>query len=505
MTKLNLQKTINIVFYLLLGMALSFSNLQANNSCQYRAFTIKVLDNVTTQDLIDQLSMKCGFSVIVKDKVAKRKMAEKLNGININNMSLSEIFNILLKDNNLEYSFKDNLLKISGVITKTFEIDYITSVRSGTAVLNASVQSSNSDTGSNAPSDENSITSSETFNFWKGISKDILSIANSGSESYIVKKPIINQNAGLITVTGTKEQLDRIAKYLQDVKSRLDKEVLIDVSIISVDLSKSHSSGIDWSKFAIGINNPQGDNVPVLDGATSGLNTANLVAKGDKIYHLGWNNAFNFSNTISFTMDGLMNFLKTQGNSKIVSNPKILTLNNQQALITIGDNVNYRVPETSPANTGGTITTTSYTNESIFVGILLNIMPEISNNNEIILRINPSISSFKYASDDKKQITPREIAPDTSEKKLSTVIRIKNNDTIILGGLISKSNNNANNGILGLKDLPILGNIFKSQSTSSDSRELIFVITPKIVNPNKNNHKNISLKALGYGSEIGVK
>lgn len=502
MTKLNLQKTTNIVFYLLLGIALSFSNLQANNSCKYRAFTIKVLDNVTTKELIDQLSMKCGFSVIVKDKIAKRKMAEKLNGININNMSIDEILNILLKDNNLEYTFKDNLLKISGISTKTFEIDYITSVRSGTAVLNASVQSSNGDTGSNAASDENQITSSESFDFWKGISKDILSVANSGSEGYIVKKPIINQNAGLITVTGTKEQLDRVAKYLQDVKNRLDKEVLIDVSIISVELSKSHSSGIDWTQFALGINNPTGSDIPTLSGVANGTNTADLVASGDKLYHLGWNNAFNFSNTISFTMNGLMNFLKTQGNSKIVSNPKILTLNNQQALITIGDNVNYRVPETSPANTGGTITTTSYTNESIFVGILLNIMPEISNNNEIILRINPSISSFKYADDNKKQTLPREIAPDTSEKKLSTVVRVKNNDTIILGGLIDKSNNVANNGIVGLKELPILGNIFKSESTSSNVNELIFVITPRIVNY-KNNHKNISLKALGYGSAIG--
>ncbi len=500
MIKLKLQKTFNITLFLILGLMIGFSSANAANSCKYRAFNIKVLDQISTADLLNQLSMECNFSILVKDKVAKKKIDKKLNGININNMSLDEIFNVLLADGNLRYTFNDNILKISGIQTKTFKIDYITSNRTGTAVLNASVQSTNSDTGSSASSDENQISSTESFNFWKDIPKEILSIANSGSENYIVKNPIINQNAGLITVTGTKEQLDRVQKYLQNIKERLDKEVLIDVSIISVNLSKAHSSGVNWTQFALAVNSPQGSGIPTLSGAEPGVNTYKIDGTGSRLFHLGWNNAFSFSNTISFTMNGLMNFLKTQGNSRIVSNPKILTLNNQQALITIGDNINYRIPQTAPANTGGSITTTSFSNESVFVGILLNIMPQISDKNEIMLRINPSISSFKYAEDNVKQTQPREIAPDTTEKKLSTVVRVKNGDTIILGGLIAKSNNISKNGIPGLKDLPILGNLFKSESVSNTVNELIFVITPIIVN-NKN-HSNISLKKLGYDDAL---
>ncbi len=500
MIKLKSQKVFNLIFVAILGSMLGCSVAQAENSCKYRAFNIKVIKNVTTEELLNQLSTNCDFSILIKDKVAKKRLDEQLNGININDMSLDEIFNMLLTDNNLFYSFDNNILKISGIKTKTFKIDYITSNRTGTAVMNASVQSgSNSNTG--GATDENQITTSESFDFWKGISSDILDIANSGSENYVVKAPIVNQNAGLITVTGTKAQLDRVSSYLQEMKKRLDKEVLIDVSIISVELDKSHASGIDWTQFALAVNNPTGTGVPTLSGATDGVNTAEFTADGDRLFHLGWNNAYNFSNTISFTMNGLMNFLKTQGNSRIVSNPKILTLNNQQALITIGDNINYRIPETTPANTGGTITTTSYTNESIFVGILLNIMPQISENNEIMLRINPSISNFKYAEDSVKQTAPREIAPDTTEKKLSTVVRVKNGDTIILGGLIGKSNNTNSNGVTGLKEIPLFGNLFKSKTVTNSVSELIFVITPRIID-NKKNHSNISLRELGYDSAI---
>ena len=495
-----LLKLFNAILFIAMSLFIFNNTLEASGSCKYKTFNIKVLDNITTNDLLTQLSLECGFSMLIKDEIAKDKINKKLNGININSMSLQEIFDILLKDNNLFYDFKDRVLKISGIKTKTFKIDYITSDRSGTAVLNASVQSTNSDTGSDAASDENQITTNESFNFWKDISNEILSIANAGSEKYIVKTPVVNQNAGLITVTGTKAQLDRIRVYLKSVKDRLDKEVLIDVSIISVILNKSHTSGVDWTQFAFAVNNPtDGTGIPVLgdlSGVQLGSNTATFTSSGDRLFHLGWNNAFSFTNTISFTMNGLLNFLKTQGRSKVISSPKILTLNNQQALITIGDNINYRIPETAPANTGGTITTTSYTNESIFVGILLNIMPQISDNNEIMLRINPSISSFKYAEDNRKQTQPREIAPDTSEKKLSTVVRVKNGDTIILGGLIGKSKDINKNGIPGLKELPILGNLFKSEKITNNVSELIFVITPRIVDSKK--HKNMSLQEFGY-------
>ena len=495
MIKYKLPKYFNILLFAILSFLVLQNGLFASdNSCKYRVFNIKVLDSISANEILTQLGMECNFSILIKDQVAKRKINERLNGININGMTLQEIFDILLKDNNLEYSFNDNVLKISGIITKTFKIDYITSDRTGKAVLNASVQSTNNN--GESTSDENQITTSESFNFWKNISKDILSVANTGSEKYIVKKPVVNQNAGLITVTGTKEQIDRVGKYLDSIKKRLNKEVLIDVSIISVILDKSHSSGVDWTQFALAVNKPTGSQLPELSGAANGLNTMKATSSGDRLFHLAWNNAFTFTNTISFTMNGLMNFLKTQGVSRVISNPKVLTLNNQQALITIGDNINYRIPETTPANTGGTITTTSYTNESIFVGILLNIMPQISDNNEIMLRINPSISSFKYAEDNIKQTQPREIAPDTTEKKLSTVVRVKDGETIILGGLIGKSKNISKNGIPGLKDLPILGNLFKSETTRNSVSELIFVITPHIINDNKKS--NISLKQLGY-------
>ena len=205
-------------------------------------------------------------------------------------------------------------------------------------------------------------------------------------------------------------------------------------------------------------------------------------------------------NDAIFSMAGLIDFLGSSGETKVVSSPKVLTMNNQQALITIGDNINYRVPEESSSTETGSSLATTYTNYSIFIGVLLNITPEISENNEIILRINPSVSNFKYTDDDTRTTIPREIAPDTSEKKLSTVVKVKDGSTIILGGLITSNKGKENSSVPLLSSIPLLGEAFKHTADTVSTSELVFVITPRIIG-DKGSDK-ATLKDLGFSSSI---
>ena len=199
-------------------------------------------------------------------------------------------------------------------------------------------------------------------------------------------------------------------------------------------------------------------------------------------------------------MAGVIDFLGSSGDTKVVSSPKVLTMNNQQALITVGDNINYRIPEeTSSTETSSSIATT-YTNYSIFIGVLLNITPEISEDNEIILRINPSVSNFKYSDDDAQQTNPREIAPDTQEKKLSTVVKVKDGSTIILGGLIASTKGKEESSVPLLSSIPLLGEAFKHSADTIATNELVFVITPRIIGT-KGTDK-ATLKDLGYSQKI---
>lgn len=495
-------------------LAIALSPIQAvekknnNRSCEYRTFNIKTNNKATGAELLGELAEVCDFSIVLKDTEAEKALAKNLNGVNIKNLSLDEVFQIVIQDNDLFYTFDKNYLKISALSTKSFKVDYISSIREGKAVINASVdatptEASGSATKNAGTNSQNTISSNESFDFWKTIATELTSVLNTGGEAYKAQSPIINANAGMITVTATKKQLDRVSDYIDVLKERLHRQVLIDVSIVSVLLSSSNKTGVDWSKFSLSLNS-----TTMFNNSSNKLNAYHsdpYAAVGANAALTGNPNLLNNLTVVNdgiFNISGLIDFLGSSGETKVVSSPKVLTMNNQQALITIGDNVNYRVPETTnAASTTGTATlATTYTNYSIFIGVLLNITPEISENNEIILRINPSVSNFKYEEDNAKTTDPRVIAPDTSEKKLSTVVKVKDGSTIILGGLITNSKAKQDSSVPLLSSIPLLGEAFKHSADTLSTNELVFVITPRIIGAKGTDRA--TLKDLGYSHKI---
>jgi len=480
---------------------------EKSKACEYRTFNIKTNNKATGAELLTELAEVCDFSIVVKDTEAEKALAKNLNGVNIKNLSLDEVFQLIIQDNDLFYVYDKNYLKVSALSTKSFKVDYISSIREGKAIINASVDATpvestgSGGTKNTTAQSQNSISSNESFDFWKTISIELTSVLNTGGESYKASSPIINANAGMITVTATKKQLDRVSDYIDLLKDRLHRQVLIDVSIISVALSSSNKTGVDWSKFQLSINSTSmfnnSNNLNAYHKAPYEAVGANDALTGNSAVM----NNLTVVNDAVFSVAGLIDFLGSTGDTKVVSSPKVLTMNNQQALITVGDNVNYRIPEdtTNTATTTTTLTTT-YTNYSIFIGVLLNITPEISEENEIILRINPSVSNFKYSDDDAKTTNPREIAPDTQEKKLSTVVKVKDGSTIILGGLIASTKGKAESSVPLLSSIPLLGEAFKHSADTIATSELVFVITPRIIGI-KGTDK-ATLKDLGYSQRI---
>lgn len=479
------------------------------STCLSKNFSMKITDDISLGDVLNQLSEMCDFSIVAKDAYSKKELDDKVFGVNIRNMSLSEVFDLLLNEKNLSYEFANNVLKISSLQTRIFKIDYITSVREGTAITKASVDASPSEVGNSSSSDNGSsdiknennlIRTTERFHFWEKLDAELKAILNNNSEHITAPDPIINENAGLITVTATPSQLKRVEKYIAEMQRRLKKQVIIDVSIIAVDLNNEYKQGVDWSKFELGFNSYIGN-----QGSNTG-SSASWTNKGNSLSD-GFGRTLNIAANLNFSLDGMINFLETNGKTKVVSSPKVTTLNNQQALISVGDNINYRVMEETDNgsnNNNNNRLTTTYKQYSVFIGILLNLLPEVSDNNKIMLRINPSLSSFKYAEDDtRSQNTAiREIAPDTVQKKLSTVVQVNSGDTIILGGLIGQTKDKQNTAVPLLADIPLIGSVFKSTRDGVRTTELIFVITPRVVDLEDPKPVQQSLKDLGFSKSI---
>ena len=453
-----------IFIFLFLAVALFAGN------CTNKFFTYANSINKQEHLSIDSflkllLTQKCGINIVYKDDIAKKIVKEKMPYIRIKNFTLNQILNLILTQKNLFYTLNGNTLQISYFKTKTYKINFISASRSGSSNLNAT---------------DNQVQNKYNFDFWGKMKEQIDTLLKSNitiDPNYNILKtsqnsyfaPIVDKDGGLVVVTGTMKQLNAVNKYISNLMHNLQKEVLIDVHIYSVELSSSNKTGIDWSNLSLSLNK---SNVPLrgkyIGGSLSVFNAAN------------------------FSISGLLNFLATNGNVNSISNPKIMTLNNQKAIISVGNTIYYKYASSVVTDQNGN-PNTQYTISSKFVGIVLDITPQISDNGNIILSIQPTLSAFR----DLTQLTNtnRGMPPDTKDNTMLSIVRLKNNQTLVLGGLITNDTQLRVNGVPVLKEIPIIKYLFSSKSKVTNKKELVFVITPHIIDFNK--HK--TLRDLGFG------
>jgi general secretion pathway protein D len=494
-----------------------FALFLSNNSyadCSYELFSISGAKDTRIIDFVDQLSDKCEFSIIVTDPLADEFLKNKLNKMYIKNLTIDEVLNIILNENNLTYTLKNNVLKISYLTTKTFTIDYILSQRKGigsTDITLSSQSNSSSNSSSSSVNQEKastaqsgiSITSNDEVQFWNELDKEFQSVLNRPQDEYEAQKPIINKNAGLVTVTATQKQMERFSKYLKKLQEKVQLQVLIDVQLLSVTMSKAKTTGVDWKQLyaltSVEASIHHVGNENVSQDATGFDATGKAQIKSTSIADGIKSGVSGAANLVSIkaggSLDEVVKFLQTQGDVNSISNPKVLTLNNQPALITAGTEYFYKLTSTETL-AGGTSGAQSANEDiqSVFAGVLLSITPEISNDKTITLIINPSLSE---TSTDISQSTNsgREMPPDLNRRQLSSVVTVKDGNKIILGGLINTKKTKESNKVPILGDIPIVNNLFKYEEDIKVVQELVIVIEPHIISKDK---QSISLSDLGY-------
>lgn len=476
--------------------------------CTYELFNISSVKGTSVGEFVDQLSDECGMSVIVTDEQAENILKKQMNKTFLKNLTINEVLDLIIKENNLQYTLQNNILKISYLTTKTYNIDYIISQRKGVGSANITLSSNTSTaaTGTSSTSKSTSggggassesginITSSDEVQFWEILDKELESILNRPEDGYKAQIPMINKNAGLVTVTATNTQIKRLDTYLEDLQKKMQTQVLIDVKMYSVVFSDASSTGIDWSQLYALQNVKLGLQYISKSNVQAMTSTNGLISSIDTMGQQAVNNAHAFTLGATGSLNEVIKFLKTQGDVYSISNPKILTLNNQPALITAGTELFYKTKSsTTSTSSGGTDNTEDETVSSVFSGVLLDITPEISRDGSITLRINPSIS--ETASEISTDNSKREMPPDLSRRQMSSVISVKDGNRVILGGLINTKNVNDANKVPLLGDLPVIGYLFKREGISKRTEEIVIIIEPHII---KKEADTLSLGDLGY-------
>lgn len=277
---------------------------------------------------------------------------------------------------------------------------------------------------------------------------------------YTIDKPI-----GLVTVTAPRPLLEKITAYFDNLKQELYRQISIEAKIIEVTLTDTSSTGIDWSDL--------------LSGQSI---TVGLFNDTGQIYPRVHPTITTITGPSSFSL--VLNAIETQGEARVLSNPRIVTMNGQPAMISVGQDMTY-ISEIEVTTDEGDVTTTVST-DSIFSGVGLGVVPMISETNEIILSLTPVISSLEGDEIEYKEFgtSGNESTiglPVVNMREMNAVSRIKSGEMLVVGGFIKETESEDETSVPVLGKLPLVGNLFNSTSTSNPKTELVIMLRPTIM------------------------
>lgn len=326
---------------------------------------------------------------------------------------------------------------------------------------------------------------------------------------YTIDKPV-----GLITVTAPRAILDKIEDYIVNLKKKLYKQISIEAKIIEVQLDNESNIGINWNQVfknfkllsgaltfgADGQVYPQLKNNPSIGKQIYTDHTGQRTygtndETGLRRYHnaitgAAFYDAINPGQFISKITLGAANFetflnaLKEEGQTKILSNPKISVMNGQPAMITVGQNMTYIDKVDVEIDSDSNTKTYTVSTSRLLAGVGMALTATILDNEEIIMNLVPITSELVGNEIPYEEIGSdgtRVGAPVINVREMSTTVRVGDGEMLVIGGLISDAQSKEENFVPVLGDIPGIRYLFGYENKKHRKRELIILLRPRII------------------------
>ena len=384
--------------------------------------------------------------------------------------------------------------------TQIFTVDYLDTVRKGSSRTSVSSGQVSNTAGSAAGGGSSEVSGSmvsteSDSSFWDDLQESLKMII--GEEGG--RKVMVHPQSGVIVVHALPEELRNVGEFLQTIENAAHRLVILEAKVIEVTLNDNFQSGINWNAlFEIGSDKSilfghSGGGSIFDTGASALAGTTVPLIRGTQVTGFD-TNAFGGVFTIDANLkdfNSLIELLKTQGDVQVLSSPRISTVNNQKAVIKVGQDEFFVTDvETETDTVSATVSNTSVdvTLTPFFSGVALDVIPQISDDNSVILHIHPAISevtekikSISTSSTDQLSIP---LALSTI-RETDTVIRADSGQVVVLGGLMKNSmrEQEARTPLFG--DVPVVGNMFRHNRSVASKSELVILLRPVVINSNR--------------------
>lgn len=454
--------------------------------------------------------------------------------MNAIDQTLPEILDRAARQVNMRYEMEGRNLFVmpDAPVLRHYRVDYLNVAREARSEIGASTSIARGGSGGGAGNSSNSTLTNNSHNrFWETLTQNIRDLlretdkiipeggeaaapaaapapapaasAPAGVAAPVTPAPaparfresasvIANPETGVISVRATYRQHMRVREFIDRVMKSAGRQVMIEATIVEVNLSDEYQQGINWTVVRNGL--------PLLQVGPAGSVLPSGVPVSGVIPSMA-------SITPSFTSIGAnstmqlfaaLRLLESFGNTKVLSSPKISALNNQAALLKVTEDLVYftlKADFAQGTNGGpGTFTLTSTPN-SVSVGLVMSVMPQVGEGDEVTLILRPTLSRVVSYVDDpavpiylaqarNDGINVSEISsriPQIQTREMESVIKVRSGDTAVLGGLMRDDVSGTTDQTPGIGSVPGLGELFKYKKKASSKSELVIFLRPTVV------------------------
>lgn len=251
-----------------------------------------------------------------------------------------------------------------------------------------------------------------------------------------------------------------------------------------MQLNRQYQQGIDWQYFhngsSLGLLGQGSTTRTFRVNPTTGAYEATVVnstlpsAVGNTLFTL----AFNRGNFLT-----AVKLLENFGTLRVLSSPKLSVLNNQTALLKVVDNIVYfQVKTDTSQGQTSTLQNITTTPQSVSVGVVMSVTPQISDTSSVLLNVRPTISRVTgFKKDPHPSLQVDNLVPEIQTREMESLMKINDGDIAVLGGLMHDEVNNKDDSVPGAAKIPLIGNLFTYRNDTTSRKELVIFLRPTVV------------------------
>ncbi len=412
--------------------------------------------DIALEDILSRLTKESNMNIIWGEGVNPRTKVS----VTFEDMAFFEALDIIFAPTDYLYSTNSPTLYIKYLDTQIFELGHVPNKINSQFQVGGNVLGSIPNAGGISGQIQiTGTTDIEAVDFWKQVEEGMKNLVSAHGKYFV------NKLAGMVTVTDHKQNLKLVENFITRIKSSMTRQVLIEAEVVEVTLEQAQSWGIDWSAVHSFLVNDK--NVEVRASQGLGLPGSVVQLSASR-------------SDASVILDVLGRF----GKVNVLSKPRVNVMNGQTAMINVGRVMSYweLTGIAGGAQIGQPIVVPEQ--KTVLLGLTMGVTPFISSEDYVIMQVVPIVSDantwseFQYEKQTLK-------APNVDIRETSTQVRIRDGETIVIGGLITSKLTDTEHKVPVLGDIPWLGYFFKRKETTEQKAELVIFLTTRITTMDK--------------------